>query len=404
MKKKENKENKSSQKDNTYLTNSSVLDIARNRFKSFLPLQADGYSCSTEQLLDVLLSVCVNRDTIESVCSELQLKVGAETIRGYFKEQLKSENLAHLQEVVNQTLQANLSKSLLTQELEVAVDFHDQPYYGKTEQTDGLWVQGKAEKGTTRFYRVATLYVIKNGHRKSLAVFYVTPNKTTKEVLEYLLKQLQTIGIGTRCLYLDRGFASIEIIRYLKSIRQKTILACPIRGKTGGVKALCVGGKSYRTKHTFKSHKLGQEETQIVIYRGFTTSKRKGNKKKRKLKWLAYILIGIDKNISAKKVKENYKKRFGIETSYRCSNKVRGWTTSANVAYRFLLIGMSFVMTNIWQELQEKWTRKKQVGPRVWKKKNFRLKRFANFVRKAIENIYGIVERIEKLAKINQKI
>ena len=359
-------------------------------------MQADGYACTTDQLLDVLLAVSCQKDTIEQVSADLQIKVGAETIRGYFNEQLKVENLDNLQESVNLALQKSFSSDLKGQKLEIAIDFHDQSYYGKMAQAEGKWVGAEAKNGTTKVYRVATLYVIKNGHRLTLGIKFVVPDESSKEIVEYLLKQLKRMGIEARCLYLDRGFDGIEISRYLKEIKQTAIIACSIRGTTGGLRALCVGKKSYRTEHVFKSVKHGAEETEMAMFKGFTTTTKKG-KKVRKAKWLAYILIECEANLSAKKVKENYRKRFGIEASYRCAKKVRGWTTSSNAAYRFVLMGMSFILTNIWQELQEKWTRKAQVGRRMWNKQNFRLKRFVNFLRKAIENLYGMVNKIERL-------
>ena len=370
------------------------METARSRVGQFLPLQANGYACTTEQLWDVLLSVSAQKDTIEQVCSDLKIKVGAETIRGYFNTQLKVENLSELQEAVNLALQTSLNSDLKRQKLEVAIDFNDQSYYGKSDQTEGLWVGAEAKNGTTKVYRVATLYVIKNGNRLTLAIKFVVPQETVKETVEYLLQQLKRLEIESRCLYLDRGFGSIEIARYLKEIKQTAIVACPIRGKTGGLKALCVGRKSYRTKHVFKSEKHGTEEAEMVMFKAFSTSTKKG-KKVRKAKWLAYILVNCDEKPSAKKVKESYRKRFGIEASYRCAKKVRGWTTSINAAYRFVLIGMSFLLTNIWQEFQEKWTRKVQVGRACWNSEKFRLKRFVNFLRKAIENVYGIVSNIE---------
>ncbi len=359
-------------------------------------MQADGYACTTEQLLDVLLAVSCQKETIEQVCTDLKIKVGAEAIRGYFNDQLKVENLDGLQEAVNLALQKSFSGELEGQELELAIDFHDQSYYGKSEQSEGLWVGAEAKNGTPKVYRVATVYLIKNGHRLTLGIKFMKPDETAKEALEYLLKQLKRLDIKAKCLYLDRGFGVIEIARYLKEINQTAIVACPIRGKTGGLKALCVGKKSYRTKHVFKSQKHGEEEVEMAMFKGFTNTTKKG-KKVRKAKWLAYMLINCEPKISAKKVKENYRKRFGIEASYRCAKKVRGWTTSPNAAYRFVLMGMSFLLTNIWQELQEKWTRKRQVGRRVWNWKRFRLKRFVNFLRKAIENLYGTVNKIEML-------
>ena len=372
------------------------MDIARSRVGEFLPLQADGYACTTEQLVDVLLAVSCQKETIEQVCADLKIEVGAESIRGYFNEQLKVENLDNLQEAVNLALQKSFNFEFKGEKLELAIDYHDQSYYGKGEPEEELWVGAEAKNETTKVYRVATIYLIRNGQRLTLGIKFVKPLETAQEIVEYLLKQLQRIEIRVGCLYLDRGFASIEVARYLKEIKQKSIIASPIRGKTGGLKAKCVGKKSYRPKHIFKSAKQGQEELEVAMFKGFTTTTKKG-KKVRKAKWLAYILIECEANLSAKKVKEKYRKRFGIEASYRCAKKVRGWTTSKNPAYRFILMGMSFVLTNIWQELQEKWTRIKQVGRKTWNWEKFRLKRFVNFVRKAIENVYGLVNQIEML-------
>ncbi len=396
MKKETKKAVKSCLENSTSLSQTGVLQIARERVGEFLPLQAAGYSCTSEQLVDVLLAVSAQKDTVEQVCADLQIKVGAETIRGYINDQLSAEDLPQLQEAVNRALQAGLSRDVKTRKLEVAIDFHDQPYYGKSEQAEGLWVGGEAKNGTTKMYRVATAYVIKNGHRLTLAVKFVLPGETIKETLEYLLGQIKGLAIEVKCLYLDRGFGAIEIARYLKQIKMTAIVACPIRGTTGGLKALCIGRKSYRTKHIFKSQKHGAEEVEMARFKGFTTTTKKG-KKVRKAKWLAYMLIGCDEKLGVKTVKQRYRKRFGIQASYRCAKKVRGWTTSPNAAYRFILSGMSFLLTNIWQELQEKWTRKVQVGRRNWNWEKFRLKRFINFLRKAIENVYGTVSEIEML-------
>lgn len=359
-----------------------------------MPLQAEGYACTTEVLLDVLAAVSVGKETIEQVAADLNLKVGAETIRGYFNEQLAVEKLSEINTAVNLVLQKSFDCGLKKHKLEAAIDFHDQPYYGKSEQTEGLWVGAEAKQGTTKVYRVATCYIIKNGHRLTLAVKFVLPEETVKEVLEYLLKQLKALEIEVGCLYLDRGFGNIEVAKYLQSIKQRAIVACPIRGKTGGLKALCAGKKSYRTKHVFKSFKHGAQEVEMAMFKGFTSVTKKGVKK-RKAKWLAYMLIEADENLNAKTVKKRYRKRFGIESSYRCAKKVRGWTSGANPVYRFLLIGLSFCLTNLWQELQRKWTRKVQTGRAVWNWRKFCLKRFVNFVRKAIEKVYGMVSEIE---------
>ena len=147
MKKETKKAVKSCLENNTILSQTAVLDIARSRVGQFLPLQADGYACTTEALLDVLLAVScqVRSATIEQVCADLKIKVGAETIRGYFNNQLKVENLFGLQEAVNLALQKSFNFELKGQKLEIAIDFHDQSYYGKLEQSAGKWVGAEAK-------------------------------------------------------------------------------------------------------------------------------------------------------------------------------------------------------------------------------------------------------------------
>ena len=65
------------------LPGQEVLEYARASLQDHLPLQAEGYQCSTTGLLDVLLGVAVSQDTIESVCADWIGTVNAETIRGY---------------------------------------------------------------------------------------------------------------------------------------------------------------------------------------------------------------------------------------------------------------------------------------------------------------------------------
>ena len=53
--------------DTLELTDEEVLEHARSGLEEHLALKADGYKCSTEGVLDVLLGVAVTQDTLESV-------------------------------------------------------------------------------------------------------------------------------------------------------------------------------------------------------------------------------------------------------------------------------------------------------------------------------------------------
>ena len=87
----------------------------------------------------------------------------------------------------------------------------------------------------------------------TLALRFVLPEQEVVSLLDDLLKSLKKQGFQIACLFLDKGFASIAVMDYLTRRAQSALIACPIRGKTGGTRALCQGHKSYRTMHTFVS-------------------------------------------------------------------------------------------------------------------------------------------------------
>lgn len=372
------------------LTDREVLEQARSRLEEYLPLRAEGYKCSTDDLWNVLLAAAVHRDTIESVCADLVGTPDPETIRRYLKEQLTLERLPELERQLNAALAAELPSRVRRREQDVAIDLHDRPYYGKMSQEAGLWVRGKAKDGTTRFYRVATAYVMSKGLRFTLAIHFFTPGDDTVTVLDTLLCRVQEMGVRVRRLFLDKGFAGIAVLEYLTRRRQGAVIACPIRGKKGGTRALCRGNKSYRTTYTFKNgHR--SFTANLVVCRTFTTARRTG-RMKRRAAWLIFILIHLE--LSPRQTRRLYRRRFGIETGYRCAGRVRGWTTSSNPVYRFLLIGLSFFLLDVWLHLRWLFTQVPRRGCRYLDEGRFRLARFARFIAHAVEQHYGGVYSI----------
>ena len=380
--------------DTLKLTDDQVLTRAHDLLQEYLPLTAAGSCCTTDDLLNVLLGIAVNRGTLEAVCTDWLTAPDPETVRHYLNEQLCVEDLPELEQHLNAALRAEVPRRVWRQARDVAIDFHDRPYYGKQPQDDGLWVRGKARDGTTRFYRIATAYVILNGLRVTLALRFVLPGMELVSLLDDVLNSLKKQGFHIACLFLDKGFASIAVMAYLTRQAQPAVIACPIRGKTGGTRALCQGRRSYRTTHPFVS---GDQTftAHLAVCRSFTTAKRTKRLKPRVV-WLLYILIHLD--LSPRQARRGYRKRFGIESSYRCAGQVRGWTTSPNPAYRFVLITLSFVLLNVWVHLRWLYAQVPHRGRRWLKTKLFELCRLAKFMRRALERQYGGVSTVQAVA------
>ena len=381
---------------NLTLTDEKVLTQAQNTLSAHLELTADGYICQTEDLYNVLLGVAVNQGTIEAICADLVGTPDPQTIRDYLKEQICVAELPQLEAQVNQALVKDIPPRVWRRPQDIAMDFHDRPYYGKVTQEDGLWVRSRAKNGTTRFYRIASAYIILDGLRFTLGIRFVLPDDSIVAVLEKLLKRVNGLRISVRRLLLDRGFAGIEVQNHLEQQQIPTLIACPIRGKTGGTRALCRGRRSYRTTYTFTNRKSKRSRTSdLAVCRVFTTAKRT-KRLKRRATWWVFILIHLD--LSPRQVRRLYRRRFGIETSYRCAGQVRGWTTSPNPAYRFLLMALGLLLLNIWMLLRWHFTQVPRRGRRWLNTRQFQLSRFAKFIIRALERHYGYVQAVSAVA------
>ena len=377
--------------DTPELTDQEVLQHAYSTLQEHLPLQAHGYTCTTADLLKVLLGVAVTRGTIESVCADLVGTPDPQTIRGYLNEQLCVEDLPELERRLNAALAAELPPRVRRHAQEVAIDYHDRPYYGTTPQAQGLWVRGQAKDGTTRFYRLATAYLVLNGLRVTLALGFVLPADTTVSVLDRLLRRVKTLGLRVTCLLLDKGFDGITVMDYLTRQHQPALIACAIRGTTGGTRALCQGRHSSCTTHTFTGAHGPPFTAAVAVCRVFTTARRT-RRLPRRAEWLLFILIHLD--LSPGYARQLYQGRFGVETSYRCAGQVRGWTTSSNPAYRFVLLALAFVLLNVWVHLRWIFTQVPQRGRRWLDTPRFPLRRFAKFIQRALEYLYGCMQSI----------
>jgi putative transposase len=358
---------------------------------TYFPLQVSGYECTAETVFDVLVKAAVTGQTIETACNDLDKVVDGETIRGYLNEQVRVDDLHSLEQQVNQALVPGLPRRIWKPKLEIAIDLHDEPFYGHSPELLALTCRGPAHQGTTRFFRVVTAYLIFKDMRLTLALLFVRPEDKLPEIVAALLRRLRILGLKVKRLYLDKGFCSILVLRCIEKSGWSAILACPIRGKKGGTRGLCQGNQSYGTQHTFKNKENGSFTAPMAIVRTYTSHKR-AKRKKRRATWLVYVVLNC--NFDPKTVRKRYRKRFGIETSYRCMRKVRAWTTSRNGALRFLLMSLGFILTNLWVELLWRFCQLKQRGRRQIDTKRFELQRMLSFLNRAIEKIYGVASFI----------
>jgi putative transposase len=333
---------------------------------------------------DILLKASVERVSIEATCADLEGAADSNTVREHLNEALGVADLRLQEAEMNSALAASISLNMGRVQVEVAIDFHDEPFYGKTTEVKAMTCRGQAKKGTTHFIRIASAYVMWRQVRLTLAVVYVLPGDETLGILQRLLRRLKTLGFSAKVLYLDKGFASTRVIRYLTDSHQPAIIACPIRGKDKGTRSLCSGRSSYRTTYTFTDGTLADLVAVATLVPDKSGQRRR--------KWVLFIVIHLD--WSPHKIYDEYRRRFGIECSYRLLRQVRASTTSPNPALRFFLLGIGLVLVNTWVFLRWEFARAPGPGPRRVDPDRFRFHRFVRFLVRAIEDIYGVISFI----------
>lgn len=352
--------------------------------KEHIEIPADGYCCTTDMIFDVLMKASAECSSLEAACADLEEVADSNTLREYINKALPVKALGEQERQINQALAHGIPTRMVRKGIEAAIDFHDEPFYGKQESTRAVTCSGQAKKGTTHFVRIATAYVIWRQVRLTLAVHYVLPGESALEVLKILLKRLKSLDFEAKILYLDKGFAATSIVNYLIRQHQPAIIANPIRGKKGGTRALCRGRKSYTTDYTFS------DGTQATITMKASLVPDKTGKLRRK--WLSFIVILLD--WSPDKIYQQYRRRFGVECSYRLLRRVRATTTSRNPALRFFLLGIGLLLTNVWVFLRWEFAHFLSRGPRRVDEARLRLHRFSRLLIRSIEELYGTITAI----------
>ncbi len=247
------------------------------------------------------------------------------------------------------------------------------------------------------------MYVIAKNKRVTLAIIGVKKNYTNVAIISYLLTKVNSLNLKIKRLYLDRGFYSSSVIRWLKALDIPFIMPAIRNGKTGGIQQYLKGRKSYKTTHTMN---LGKDN-EVTFDLWVVCKYQKGKRGKHGIEYLAYVVYKV--TISLDYIYQDYRKRFGIESSYRLKKRMRPtWsltpgrtrtkpicrirTTTKNPIIRLLFVGISFLLVNIWIYILWSKISKPRRGGRLVYHHLFNLKQMLAFLSNGVNRIYELRE------------
>jgi len=332
------------------VTKDEVYGYANSWLMTALRLEYEGTKCKTDTLLQVLLIAAARVVSIFAACRDLADAPSDQTIRNALAATLPE--IGELERRLNLALVTKLPKALRRKARMIAIDLTLIPYHGEPAQDEKEIYRGEPKSGTTHFHAYATAIVVHKGHRYTIALIRVEKGDKMPSVVQRLLRIVRRRQIKIKFLLLDKGFFSVSVIRYLKRARYGFIIPAVARGRKPkspkldtGLRSLLKKNNGYY-KHELSGKENGQKrETEITIC---VSSKDYTHKKtgKRCRKKLLYAIRKVRR--TPKEIRELYRKRFGIETSYRQMNEARIRTTTRDPAQRLLFVGIALVLRNVW--------------------------------------------------------
>jgi len=203
---------------------------------------------------------------------------------------------------------------------------------------------------------------------------------------------------------LDRGFFTIGVVRYLQAARCPFIILMPCRGRRpdqprgpGGTQRHCYRRRS-RWAEPSCADKQGRRATVRVCVRvGRRPPRRPGRRARPKGTSRPFAVWGL-RPASYRWVEETYRRRFGIESSYRQLRQARARTATRSALVRLLYVGLALLLRNVWVWVHDEYLAERRRGGRVPHLERLRFQTLLYWLARVAEAAFGV--RDETAAEI----
>ena len=356
-----------------HLSASEVKDIAEEVI-SPLPLPGvEGSPLDPGDIWPVVILACANETSIWETCKDTDGTPCDDTTLTW----LHTLNREWLEVVANLLLR-RLAMTILDPDRSriVSIDFIDNPYHGDHYADEGELCTMAPKDGTTTCHRYCTAYVVSNGKPVTLAMTYVRNDEDEADAVERVLARVENYPFEIDLLLADSGFFNERVIRRSREIAA-TVVHVPKKGDR--MKDKLDVHKSYMTTYCIYKNR----ERELCVPLAVAVSYRNGDRNKHGEVVRGYVACGVaDK--SPKQVERLYRRRSGIETTYRLLRQARGTTTTRDPVVRFAIMLVAALLENLWLVLRWAVVARPQWGGRDLPEE-FTFKTFCDWIRHELE-------------------
>jgi putative transposase len=330
------------------ITRADVHQHAYELLRGCLRVADFSAACTARVLFHVLFVACSRLCSLSAACSWLATAPSRETVRKGWRAWLpvRDDLLGRL----NDALGFEVPRVLRKRAQQLSIDLVLIPYHGQPLLELSEVYRSQAKDGTCHFHAYATAYVNYRGQRYTLALTVVERGEKLEEVIKRLLRRVSALGIAIRMLLLDRGFWSVAVIRYLQAARKPFLMPVVLRGRQddhpqgpSGTRVFAVRKQGGFDEYTLSAADGRTARVRICVHcRNYDGQWGRHGRQP-----LVYAFWKIEPPSTAW-VRQTYRKRFAIETSYRQAHQARARTSTRDPVMRLLLVGVALVLRNVW--------------------------------------------------------
>lgn len=292
----------------------------------------------------LVMAACVGT-SLSGAVHRTRRSPSGETVRKALLANLP-EHLPGLEQRINDSLRQLVPKAFFKWPRRLAIDLHLRPYYGQRQDVPVRG--GKKKAGTKWFWTWATVAVVEHGQRWTLAMTQVEPGSALKDVLARLLDYVIAAQIPVKMALIDREFYAADVLTVLQSrgisFLMPAIRRGQLQGRNGptGTRRFFQPGAIGLFEHTWTAR--GKSKGQPVTVRIACVPRKESDRRRTPL---VFAFQGLSSQ-QLRWYRETYRRRFGIETSYRQLGEGLAQTTTRRAAWRMMLIAVALLMRNLW--------------------------------------------------------
>ncbi len=310
-------------------------------------LKDHGWKCTAPVVLGIVLRAAARLISVSAACNDLSQAPSDQAVMTALDDGLP-KTLAVLDRRLNEALTDQLPRRMRRRRWQVAVDWHLSPYYGQPFASESEIYHAKPKQGTSHFHAYASACIVQYGRRYTLALTWVRRHESMVKVLRRLMARIRDIGLKIRCILADRAFFTAAVIEYFQQEQLPFLMPVMFRGRRGKKRRKAVGLKWIKRqpagwyRHTMKKGKKALVVSICVGYRRYQDRKTRKHKNQKML-FAAWRVRGHPAEI-----RERYRKRFGIETSYRQMRQARIYTCTRSLRLRLFFMAIALMLRNAW--------------------------------------------------------